>query len=67
VGLARDVRGDRGLLLGALAAALTLLWLAAESAAATAVLVFVVGVLGFAVIPGMQAASWRRRTRPRRW
>ncbi|WP_459709779.1 MFS transporter [Actinophytocola sp. KF-1] len=42
-------------LLGALAAALVLLWVVAESAAATAVLVFVVGALGFAVVPGMQA------------
>ena len=51
----RAPRMAQPVLLGALAAALTLLWLVAESAAATAVVVFVVGALGFAVIPGMQA------------
>jgi DHA1 family inner membrane transport protein len=42
-------------LLGALAAALVLMWLLSASPAVTAALVFVVGALGFAVIPGMQA------------
>jgi DHA1 family inner membrane transport protein len=51
----RAPRTSQPVLLGALAAALTLLWLVAENAVATAVLVFVVGALGFAVIPGMQA------------
>lgn len=51
----RAPRTSQPVLLGALAAALVLLWVAAESAPATAVLVFVVGALGFAVIPGMQA------------
>lgn len=43
------------LLLTALAAALVLLWLVSTNTPATAVLVFVIGALGFAVIPGMQA------------
>ena len=51
----RAPRTSQPVLLGALAAALVLLWLTAESAGATAVLVFVVGALGFAVVPGMQA------------
>jgi len=42
-------------LLAALAAALVLTWLVSTNAPATAVLVFVLGALGFAVIPGMQA------------
>jgi len=51
----RAPRTSQMALLGALAAALVLLWATAENAAATAVLIFVVGALGFAVIPGMQA------------
>lgn len=43
------------LLLTALAVALSLLWLVSTNTLATAVLVFVIGALGFAVIPGMQA------------
>lgn len=43
------------ILLTALAAALVLAWAAGTDAAATAVLVFVLGALGFAVVPGMQA------------
>lgn len=42
-------------LLGALATTLTVMWLLSTSTAATAALVFVIGALGFAVIPGMQA------------
>lgn len=42
-------------LLAALAAALVLMWLASDSTVAIAVLVFLVGALGFSVIPGMQA------------
>lgn len=42
-------------LLGSLAATLVLMWLLSASMAATAILVFVIGALGFAVIPGMQA------------
>ncbi|TDE13116.1 MFS transporter [Jiangella asiatica] len=44
----------RGLLI-ALAATLTLFWAVAESPVAAAVLTFAVGVLAFAIIPGMQA------------
>jgi MFS transporter, DHA1 family, inner membrane transport protein len=51
----RAPRTSQPALLAALAAALVLLWATAESAPATVVLVFVVGALGFAVIPGMQA------------
>jgi DHA1 family inner membrane transport protein len=51
----RFPRTSQPALLGALAAALGLLWLVADNAAAAAVLVFVVGALGFAVVPGMQA------------
>jgi DHA1 family inner membrane transport protein len=42
-------------LLAALAAALTFMWPASGSTTATAVGVFVLGALGFSVIPGMQA------------
>lgn len=42
-------------LLAALAVVLVLLWAAGTQAAATAVLVFVLGAAAFAVIPGMQA------------
>jgi DHA1 family inner membrane transport protein len=42
-------------LLAALAAALLLMWPASSSTAVTAVGVFVIGALGFSVIPGMQA------------
>jgi DHA1 family inner membrane transport protein len=41
-------------LLAALAATLVLMWTASGSTAATAILVFAIGALGFAVIPGMQ-------------
>lgn len=41
-------------LLAALAGGLVLMWLASGSVALTAVLVFVVGAVGFSVIPGMQ-------------
>lgn len=51
----RAPRTSQPALLAALSAALVLLWAAAESIPATVVLVFVVGALGFAVIPGMQA------------
>jgi MFS transporter, DHA1 family, inner membrane transport protein len=51
----RVPRTSQPVLLGALAAALAVLWLVADSPVATAVLVFVVGALGFAVIPGMQS------------
>ncbi|MGW6504031.1 MFS transporter [Nonomuraea angiospora] len=42
-------------LLGVLAAVLVLMWAGSGSAAVTAVMVFVLGAAGFAVIPGMQA------------
>ncbi|WP_214324914.1 MFS transporter [Nonomuraea sediminis] len=42
-------------LLAVLAAALVLTWLVSGSPVATAVMVFVLGALGFAVVPGMQA------------
>ncbi|WP_246074861.1 hypothetical protein [Nonomuraea terrae] len=42
-------------LLAALAAGLVVMWAVSGSMAATAVMVFAVGALGFAVIPGMQA------------
>lgn len=42
-------------LLAALAGALVLMWAAGAGAAVTAVMVFVLGALGFSVIPGMQA------------
>ncbi|MFI6597224.1 MFS transporter [Nonomuraea sp. NPDC050536] len=42
-------------LLAVLAAALVLTWLVSGSTVATAVMVFVLGALGFAVVPGMQA------------
>ncbi|SPL89175.1 putative transmembrane efflux protein [[Actinomadura] parvosata subsp. kistnae] len=42
-------------LLAALAAALVAMWALSGNMAATAVMVFVVGALGFSVIPGMQA------------
>ncbi len=51
----RAPRTSQPVLLGALAAGLVLLWALADSVPATVVLVFVVGALGFAVIPGMQA------------
>ncbi|MGW4966529.1 MFS transporter [Nonomuraea sp. NPDC004186] len=42
-------------LLGVLAAVLVLMWAGSGSTAVTAVMVFVLGAAGFAVIPGMQA------------
>ncbi|MBE1593625.1 MFS transporter [Nonomuraea angiospora] len=42
-------------LLGVLAAVLVLMWAGSGSTAMTAVMVFVLGAAGFAVIPGMQA------------
>ncbi|MBB5780543.1 MFS transporter [Nonomuraea jabiensis] len=42
-------------LLGVLAAVLVLMWAGSGSMAVTAVMVFVLGAAGFAVIPGMQA------------
>ncbi|MGW0203454.1 MFS transporter, partial [Nonomuraea sp. NPDC003201] len=42
-------------LLGALAAVLVLMWAGSGSMPVTAVMVFVLGAAGFAVIPGMQA------------
>ncbi|MFG6191939.1 MFS transporter [Nonomuraea sp. JJY05] len=42
-------------LLGVLAAVLLLMWAGSGSTAVTAVMVFVLGAAGFAVIPGMQA------------
>ncbi|NJP88240.1 MFS transporter [Nonomuraea sp. FMUSA5-5] len=42
-------------LLAALAAALVAMWALSGTMAATAVMVFVIGALGFSVIPGMQA------------
>ncbi|HEY3687379.1 MAG TPA: hypothetical protein VGL93_30360 [Streptosporangiaceae bacterium] len=50
----RPMRSQLGLL-AALAAALVLTWYAAPSGPATAVMVVVLGALGFAVIPGMQS------------
>jgi DHA1 family inner membrane transport protein len=41
-------------LLGVLAATLVLLWLVSANLTATSILVFVIGALGFSVIPGMQ-------------
>ncbi|MFD1541369.1 MFS transporter [Nonomuraea guangzhouensis] len=41
-------------LLGALAATLVLMWTVSAGTTVTAVLVFVIGALGFSVIPGMQ-------------
>jgi DHA1 family inner membrane transport protein len=51
----RAPRRSQLTLLTALAAALALLWLLSTSLPATIVLVAVIGALGFAVIPGMQA------------
>lgn len=51
----RAPRSSQPALLAALAVVLVLLWFAGGNAPLTAVLVFLLGAVGFAVIPGMQA------------